>query len=272
MSDNILKTINMKPEQIETTIRNLAKARHLTKVEKIWEGKASFTNEAKQTIQEFGIHYTKVNKSAESYSIWKLTKPEDPKKSEVIKYNPTLKLHNYEDRIELVVVIQDSKFDKQQFLALPLIYNKIYPEIESCVKTHPENCYLNICTTYKIADKLATHLDEQILPINYRIISLVDLYPLIGSKTRSYSFTKNYEVCDYQPYYDGKQYMIIMDSDPMVKILNAFEGDVICCQILINDTCPYYEWQFRRVKSTISDNNLIDVSGLYLVNTDKVNK
>jgi hypothetical protein len=165
-------------------------------------------------------------------------------------------------------VIKDDKFNKQHFLALPKLFYLFEPHLKEYAEKMPNDCLITVLATYSISEKISTHLDDKTFPWNYRIISMIDAFPLLGSRQgiKKFGFTRDYEVCKYKPYENGKKYAIVNDSDIMVKLLNAFEGDLICCQVLINDCSPYYEWHFRKVHATIHDNNLSDTSGLYIIN------
>lgn len=233
---------------------------------KIYEGKIQANAESKTVMEKYKLRDLILNQMAESYLIYVLSEVQDRDQSEILKYNSTLELKNYRDRNEIVVVIKDDKFNRQHFLGLPKLFYKIEPYLSENDLASDE-CLITIITTYAISEKISTHVDDQTFPCNYRVMSLIDIFPLLGSKqgVAKLGFTRNYEVCKYQPYENHKEYTIIKDSDVMVRILNAYEGDLICCQVLIQDTSPYYEWHFRKVVGSIHDNNLSDTSGLYIV-------
>lgn len=270
-SDNILKTIRPTEEQIETVVHNLASVRHLTKVEKIYDGKAIKSVESKDVIEKYNLRNLELNQQADRYIVYILSDVEDVNKSEIIKYNTSIKPKNYKKRNEAVIVIQDESFNKQHFLALPKLFYKIEPYVMDFAKKNPKDCIITIMTTYSISEKVSTHLDEHTFPINYRVISIINAYPMLGSKQgiKKFGFTRNYEVCEFQPYENNKRYAMVYDDDIMVKILNAMEGDLIACQVLINDSSPYYEWQIRQVYSIVHGNNLSDTSGLFIVEHDE---
>ena len=108
--------------------------------------------------------------------------------------------------------------------------------------------------------------ETNLLPCSYRIISMVNMYNLLGSKSRTMGYyTRDYELCEGDELYNSGDYAIIKDSDIAARILNAFPGDLIICKILLNETCPYYEYAVRRVvATTYGGEEASDSNGLHV--------
>ena len=118
------------PKQAEICINNFAKIRHFTKVEKIFEGKPSFSAESINRLKQLGLEPTKITKFADSYIIYKFS---DVKPSESIdfikKYNNGAKFKNLNERTEIAIVVDTDKVDKQNYLALQALYPIIHDEL-----------------------------------------------------------------------------------------------------------------------------------------------
>jgi hypothetical protein len=55
---------------------------------------------------------------------------------------------------------------------------------------------------------------------------------------------------------------VMLDSDPIVKIMNALDGDVIKHRRIMWADSTYEEYQYRKVKSGVIDLKVICPSGL----------
>jgi hypothetical protein len=265
--DNIMRTINISNEQIETVVKNFCALRHFSKYDKIFDGKPLRSNDAKNVIKKYNLRNLELNMMADRYIIYKMDQLEDVNNAEILKYNKTLTLKNYKPRTEILIIIHEKTFNKQHFLALPKLFYLFEESIAEMAKNNPDECYITIMPTYQISEKISSHLDNQTFPFNYRVISIIDAFPLLGSKQgiKKFGFTRYYDVCKYQPYENGKDYAMVYDDDIMIKLINAMVGDIVCCQVMINDSSPYYEWQFRRVHPMLHDTNTGDASGLFMV-------
>lgn len=272
MAQILSSSIKLNEDQVETTVNNLAKIRHFNKVEVIFEGKPSFAESNLEKMKELGIVTGKVTKFANNYKIYKFSdvRTNDSVKT-LLSYNPGAKIKNLEPRVEFLILVDSDKFDKQFYLAVVALYPYIHEDLlrqnKSSVKNEPdsdENCYVTIASTNIITSSIAKHFNDSILPCNYRIFSLCDVYPLIGSKRKLYGFTKDFEVMENEILYNKCSYPIILDSDPMVKILNARNGDLIICQHLLFETTPYWEYSIRKVEQCLNESDSVDISGLYV--------
>jgi hypothetical protein len=86
---------------------------------------------------------------------------------------------------------------------------------------------------------------------------------MIGSKNGLFGLSRNYSVIPYSPMYNGRDYSVIFDYDPISKLLNALPGDIIKCKICRAEGFSVYdEWYFRRVVSTDNDVGVISPSGI----------
>lgn len=283
-------------EQIETIIKNFATVRHFAKYEKIFEGKPSFSQEKMTELNEkYNMHLIKISKFAENYIIYKLYNvQENDSVKDLKEINKEVKIKNLNNREEVVIVIDNDKFDRQNFMAilglLPYFYDIIDKQLhftdidENYAKqiddktlygqyrlfektTLDKRCLVTIITTNQMTNVLKSIIGEtNLLPCSYRIISLISLYNLLGSKTRVIGgFTKDYELLEYQPIYNGGEYQKIKDSDIIAQILNANVGDLIVCKVLLFETQPYYEYAIRQVVATSFDGeDNLDSNGLHI--------
>lgn len=290
MSQILSSTIKLNREQIETTVNNLARCRHFTKVEKIFEGSPKFTKEVLNELQELGIEATKITKFADNYIIYKFSNVKEfDSTKDLKKINKNIKIKNLNERTEFVFVVDCDKFDKQFYLALislyPLIHKDLMKNIEKekikggsekpstkdrtfNFKFESDDCYVSICPSNYITTSISKHFDNTILPCTYRIFSLCEIYPLIGSKNELFGFTKDFELAEYEELYNKMDYQYIMDNDPMVKILNARSGDLIIYKQILYDSVPYYEYAIRQVHQCLNNSESVDISGLYINDDD----
>ena len=85
---------------------------------------------------------------------------------------------------------------------------------------------------------------------------------MIGSKDGLFGMSYDYKIIPYEKTYNGREYPVIFDYDVMVKVLNALNGDLICCKRILSEGSPYGEYYIRRVESTASDVGIINPSGI----------
>ena len=276
------------PAQCEVCINNFAKIRHFTKIEKIFEGKPSFSAESIAEIRKLGLEPHKITKFANNYTIYKLS---DVKPSESIdfirKYNKDVKFKNLDDRIEIIIVVDTDKIDKQNYLALQALYPIIHKELinnkdykmlyggdveETAQTSENENenenetdpnyyiqyykyisgpCYVTVMTTNHIESAMQRHFHARFLPCNYRVLSLYDdVYPLIGSKSKLwYGCVDNYEVLEHEDLYNGCNYSYVYDDEHLTKLLNANPGDLIIATQVLFEGRPYLEFVIKEVKT-----------------------
>lgn len=262
-------------EQIETCINNLARVRHFTKVDKIFEGKPSYSEESIQKIKALGLEPNKVTKFANNYTIYKYSNVKESASTKLLrKYNPTAKIKNLNERIEFVIVIDSDKVDKQNYFALlalyPLIHNdlkknKDYVMItdnsdmdETKYKTMEGGCYVTLCASNHLEQSIQKHLQTRFLPCNYKFMSLYDdVYPLLGSKTQLWcGLCSNFELMEYEELYNGYDYSTIFNIEPIPRILNASLDDLIVGTHILNEGRPYFEFTIKRVKTKMNEEEL----------------
>jgi hypothetical protein len=281
-------------EQIETVVNNFAKVRHFNKVELLWEGKPNFgAADIAKYSELYNRQISKISKFSDNYMVYILSNVSENASSKMLKkYNKDIKIKNLNQRKEIVVVMDQDKVDKQNFLALLGVFPKFKDIIDEQlniieiseeyaeqldkknlyaknrwfdITTEKKDCLVTIMVTNQMTNVLKGIVGEtNLLPCSYRIISMVSMYNLLGSKNKVMgSFTKDYEVCEYDPIYNGGNYAEIKDSDIASKILNAMPGDLIICKLLMIENQPYYEFAIRKVTATTFDGeNSLDSSGL----------
>lgn len=281
-------------EQIETVISNFAKARHFTKIEKIFEGKPSFGEADLKVLNEkYNMHVQKISKFAENYIIYKLSGVvENDSVAELRMYNSQIKIKNLNDREEIVIVVDTDVFDKLHYNAIIGLFPHFADIIDKQLKlinmdkdyitnlekmnvdakfrsfditTEKKDCLITIMATNQASTVFKTHFNINILPASYRLISMVDMYPILGSKSRIMGKkTKNYELCEFENLYNGGSWADVYDSDITVKILNGIPGDLIICQGLFSDVggSPHYEYMIGEIKESPVDQEIIQDSGL----------
>ena len=274
------------PEQAEICINNFAKVRHFNKVEKIFDGKPSFSAENIAEIKKLGLEPYKITKFANNYTIYKFSDVKPSESIDFIKqYNKNAKFKNLDERVEIVIVVDTDKIDKQNYLALQALYPLIHKELiknngykmlyggdsEKETEENPDEneekeneeyyiqfykyisgpCFVTIMTTNHIEPAMLRHFHTRFLPCNYRVMSLYDdLYPLIGSKTKLwYGCLNNYEVIEHEDLYNGCQYSYIYDDEHLVKLLNANPGDLIVATQVLFEGRPYLEFVIKEVKT-----------------------
>ena len=271
------------PTQCETCLKNFAKIRHFEKIELIFDGKPSNNPETKKEVEKLGLEPIPVTKFANNYKIYKLSDVRESENVETIrKYNKDCKIKNLNDRVEIIIVVDIDKIDRQNYLALIYLYpmfhnilktNKDYKmlyggEIEEDKPTEKIKaeyiksykymygpCYVTILTTNHIESNMIKHFHIRFLPCNYRVMSMYDdLYPLIGSKNTLWcGSTINFEVMKYEKLYNNYNYSVIYDDEHLVKILNANPGDLIIGQQVLFEGRPYLEFVIKEVKTRTHD-------------------
>lgn len=264
MTQLLSSSIRLTPEQVNTTINNLAKIRHFTKINKIFEGKPSFSQsdleELKRILPNQEEPY-KVTKFADNYTIYLMSDPKPaPYTEELRKYNKNVNILNLNERQEILIVLDTNKFDKQHYLAIIGLWPMI-------AKYITKKSIVTIVSTNIITQAISKHfVNTEILPCNYRLFSLCEVYPLIGSKNSLWvGSSRDFELLQYEPIYNKNKYSVIFDDDPVVKILNATKDQLIICKQTFYETTPYSEYNIRQVKQRLNDNESLDISGLHLI-------
>ncbi len=290
------KVILRNLEQAETIINNLAKVRHFKKVELLFAGKPSFSQENLQLLKtKYNIDAPKITKLASEYRIYKLSEVEENESCKMLrKFNSNIQIKNLQDREEIVIYIDQDHYDKYFFLALIGLYPKFgdiinkqcgykamtEEEIKYVEKhyngakhryfdsiTETRDCLVSIITRNQSTVASRTNLDtSNLLPCSYRIMSGVELYPLLGSTERVMgSFTKDYELCKFEKPSNGRGWSKILDTDIVTKIMNGVPGDLINCKILLSESKScYYEYAIREVIKGATESDIMTTSGLHL--------
>lgn len=280
-------SIKITLDQAEIVIGNLATVRHFTKVEKLFKGLPSFSEESVKKLEELGINVGKITKFADNYVIYKLSEPKENNSVKNLRqYNKNIKIKNLNNRIEFVIVLDADKFDKQHYLAIialyPIIHNELAKQLNINrnnlkggstlnrnfeLKSNSDECLVTIAPTNKLPQSIIKHFDANILPCTYRIVSAQAMYYLLGSTSRIMgSYCWDYELCEYEQLYNKKKYGVIQDSDIVTKILNGRQGDLIICKCIRTEGTPYAEYEIRQICSTLNDGEeSVDTSGVYVI-------
>ena len=265
MSQILSASLKLNDLQTNIVINNLAAIRHLTKIEKIFEGKPNYSQEQIEKLKQElkNEEFVKVTKFANKYTIYVLS---DPKPAiytkELQRYNKNVKILNLNTRQEILIVVDADKFDKQHYLAILSLWITIKPYVDQ----NSNDCLVSIVSTNIITQAITKHfINTTILPCNYRLFSLCEIYPLIGSKNSLWcGSSRDFELLEYEPLYNKNEYQIIYDDDPVVKIMNAKNNDLIICKQTYFETSPYTEFSIRQVKAKLNDTESLDISGLHI--------
>lgn len=267
MTQILSSSIKLNEEQVETTINNLISIRHFTKKEKIFEGKPNFSSQQIEMLKKKvgdKIEVTKVTKFANNYTIYLLSDPKPAAYTkELRKYNSDVKILNLNDRKEILIVLDSNKFDKQHYLAIIGFWDKIEKYVKDA---KPDECLVTIVSTNIITQAISKHFQSSmILPCNYRLFSLCEIYPLIGSKRTLWcGSSRDFELLEHEDLYNKNKYQIIFDDDPVVKILNAQKDQLIICKQTYFEVSPYSEYVIRKVTQRLNDSESLDISGLHI--------
>ena len=250
-------------EQLSYCIQNFATIRHFTKVEKIFEGKGNYSENNINKLKNLGIDPEIVTRFPIRYMIYKLSHVEKSKSCETLeKFNSKIKIKNINDRTEFLIIIDNNRFDKQNFLALlslyPIIHEmlskqkgfELYTKLDEDYIQKGNEVYVTVSTTFHIEPSLIRHLKTRFLPCNYRIFSMHNAYPLIGCKYKTWcGMCQDFEVLEYEKLYNNQKYSVIYNDEILVDILNANVGDLIICKTIFNEGRPYFEYTLREVYS-----------------------
>lgn len=267
MTQILSSSIKLNEQQVETTINNLVAIRHFTKKEKIFEGKPNFSTQQIELLKKKvsdKIEITKVTKFANNYTIYVLSNPKPAKYTEELrKYNKDVKILNLNERTEILIVLDSNKFDKQHYLAIIGFWDKIEPYLKDA---KPDDCLVTIVSTNIITQAISKHFQSSmILPCNYRLFSLCEVYPLIGSRNTLWcGSSRDFELLEHEDLYNKNKYQIIFDDDPVVKILNAQKDQLIICKQTYFEVSPYSEYVIRKVTQRLNDSESLDISGLHI--------
>ena len=236
-------------EQIKTTMTNYAKVNNLKDVKILEQGKPTFS---KETEAKYNMPH--ITMFADNYTLYQSTAT-DP---------ITQKPYNL-----FIIVIEATKFNKL-FISASIYYYRKHIEGHINVNGFNGRPQVILAPAFRVTDQMTTHIPINILPCLYRFVSIVDFYPMIGSRNGLFGLSRDYEVIPYEPLYNGRDYPIIYDYDPIAKLLNALPNDIIKAKICRAEGFSVYdEWYFRKVVSTNNDVDVIAPSGICEGNKQK---
>lgn len=235
----LLKVHCLTEEQAEHTLNNLCKIRGLDKPKLITKNKPKYSQEM---CKKFNIPF--ITKFADKY----------------LSYMATRNGKDDKETNEAFILIFADKVDVYFLTACAALYIEYFYDK---VKKDAQAPHFTILPAFTVSESLKSHYKRDILPdCNYRIFSLTELYPMIGSKTDMFKLTYNYERYSYTPCFNGKEYVKIYDSDPMVKMLNAMPGDLVVCSAVSSDDSIFGQTFIRQVEPSIPNIHRIHPSGV----------
>lgn len=235
----LLKVHCLTEEQVTVTLNNLCKIRGLDEPKLISKSKPKYSQEM---CKKYNIPF--ITKFAEKYHSYLATRNG--------KDNP--------ETNEGFIVIFADKVDVYFLTACAALYIEHFYDK---VKKDAHAPHFTILPAFTVSESLKSHYKRDILPdCNYRIFSLAELYPMIGSTTHQYKLTYNYEKHPYEPAFNGQEYVKIYDNDPIVKMLNAMPGDIITCNALAFDDSISSQTFIRQVEPSIPNIHRIHPSGV----------
>lgn len=229
----------LSPKQIETVMTNWFKILNVKRHSIMSSGKPVFS---KENEEKWGLQH--ITKFADNYTLYKCEMSND---------EPNM----------YFIVLETNKFDKLNISACCWYYHLFENELDKSYR-YPR---VYICPAYVVTDTMLLHVPVNVLPCLYRFVSLCEVYPIIGSSEQLYGLSYDYKILppnslESNLTYNGRAYTTIYDYDPMVKILNALPGDIIQYKRVLNEGSPYGEYYRREVTSTVSEINIIALSGL----------
>lgn len=225
--------------QINRVFENYKKIKHFDHHELIFEGKPKKKNIEKAI---------RLNTLAKKYEVYLLTRDNDDLQEndfnkeniEVYKEcNKKIKLVNLQKRKELFIICYCDKFDVS-FVNSVIYFEDYFNEYK------PDQ--ITIVTTNRLMKKLNI---REIIEKTYRcktlLFSLFDIYPLIGSPNCMYGLAYGYELIEHEESYNNKQYKLIDNNDPIVKLLGGSNGQLIIHMRTTYETSPYSEISVREI-------------------------
>lgn len=220
--------------QIDAIITNWTNILGATSSKVLYRGKPVFSAE---NIKQW--HLPHITKFANNYVLYELT----------VKDNPKL----------YIITIETDKFDKVNIQACIWFYHYFDDVVYKTQNSRPE---VFICPCFVVTPAMFNHVPINILPCIYRFVPLPEIYPLIGSRNGPWAMTWNYRRLTEEEVQGTRLYSIMLDSDPVVKILNCVPGDTVEHKRVLCEGSPYTEYYRRTVQSTVTDVNAIAPSGI----------
>lgn len=222
------------PAQIEIIINNWATVLGATSKKVLYKGKPIFSAE---NIKQWNLPH--LTKFADNYVLYEFTR----------NNKPSL----------YIITIETDKFDKVNIQACIWFYHYFEDKVYKTQTVRPE---VFICPCFVVTAAMFNHVPINIIPCMYRFVPIPDIYPMIGSKSMLYSTTWDYRRLEPEEVMGTREYSIILDFDPLVKILNCIPGDTIQHKRVLCEGSPYTEYYRRTVVSTVTDINAIAPSGI----------
>lgn len=222
--------------QIKNILTNWKTLFGATSDEIIFEGKPNFSLE---NIKKWSL--PRLTKFADNYVVHKFTIP---------KRAPLY-----------IITLETNKFDKINIQACIWFYHLFQDDIYKTQTTRPE---IYISPAFVVTPAMYNHVPTNILPCMYRFVPLPEVYCMIGSSRMIFGMTWDYRVLDNEEIKGTREYSILFDSDPIIKVLNAIPGDIIEYKRVLCEGSPYTEYYRRKVINTTTDINIIMPSGICL--------
>lgn len=229
----IIETVSLSVNQVQIVLKNLFRCQKVKNVKKIYEGKPRY---GKDTDEKYNLK--RITKFASKYELY------------------IGKLPNDDDMI--YIVFYENKFDAQHYYACEWFYHLF----EDKIKKRSVRPRVYIMPSYFVTEAMHTHIPDNLMKCNYRVVSLVSMYFLIGSRTRIFGTCYNYKVIPHELYINGKDYPIIKDSDIICKIFNVIVGECVVCERVLNENGAYVEKAVRTVVRTEKQPGVIADSGI----------
>lgn len=222
------------PNQIDAIITNWSNILGATECKVLYKGKPVFSLE---NIKQW--HLPHITKFANNYVLYELT----------IKDSANL----------YIITIETDKFDKVNIQACIWFYHYFEDKVYKTQNSRPE---VFICPCFVVTPAMFNHVPINLLPCIYRFVPLPELYPLIGSRSGPWGMTWDYRRLTEEEVKGTRSYSIMLDSDPVVKIMNGVPGDTIEHKRVLCEGSPYTEYYRRTIQSTVTDINAIAPSGI----------
>lgn len=230
----IRETRCLTKSQITTILDNWCDILGVKSRKVLFDGKPVFSAE---NIKLYKIPH--LTKFADNYTLYECTRDKQPNL--------------------YIITFETDKFDKVNLQACIWFWHYFDTKVYQTQNKYPE---VFICPAYVITQAMQLHVPINLIPCMYRFVPLPEIYPLVGSKNQLYSMTYDYKIVPESEIPDNRQYSILFDNDPVIKVLNALPGDIIQYKRILCEGCPYAEYYRREVVSTVEDVNSIAKSGI----------
>lgn len=217
-------------EQVLTNIKNMAKLMKLTEPKKIFSGKIKPTREDIEML-----NLKNVKERAEEYELFEC----EDQFYFIVIYSPKVEIQYFE------------ACDWFEHLLKPFVYKTHRPKVYICYAMIMDQ------TKYKT-------IPRKLLSCPYRLVGIDRIHTIIGSNDGLNSFITDYELLEEkEKSFNDRDFPLILDSDPVVKILNALPGELIRAKLLRNDKGHIFTtYEIRRVTNTKGSLGFFDKSGL----------